>query len=501
MSTPLEELRKEREDLSARATRFAIASLTLIAVSSLTFARALRLVDSNEVNTLFDKIGEAIFDRAASPERATIIHSSLAKISAAFTVELPLTGVHLPVNLLYWSPLLPFLILASLAYLAILSAKQNAVGMIAAGRIRSDETASPLDHLIFGSDAPPSYSRYPARLGGLLYVGVIVALMINVGVALATTFTVEAALEFAEFFRHLLIVCFYFWCVTGYVRRRILAEGAAIAGLQPRPHRQRLERLRTWVAARVRRLWRAMAFGGSGMMLASLFCATASMGQCSADVKGIELFRGKRGATWPPVDNLVAVEPIFRFDALGRYVYVGAIVFAIAAIVITAITTVPSVARRLAGERRLWDLARGAAVVIFFFVLCSFGFAWVFFVGLPALFPPLWQFVYWFIPSLLYVWMTVLQKQRFASRWKTEIRPALAVLYAPAWITFPVGLLITNVGSQLLSLGSLCLASAFVYGRMASVETGTETAPLARSVDESLAAASPPETLESTRSP
>ena len=189
MSTPLEDLRKEREDLSARATRFAIGSLTVIAVSSLTFARALRLVDSKEVNTLVDKIGDAIIDHTASAERSNLIHSSLAKLSAAFTVELPLTGAHLPVNLLYWSPLLPFLILASLAYLAILSAKQKTVGMIAIGRIRSGEAASPLDRLIFGSDAPPSYSRYPARLGGLLYVGVIVALIINVGVALATTLT------------------------------------------------------------------------------------------------------------------------------------------------------------------------------------------------------------------------------------------------------------------------------------------------------------------------
>ncbi|HJW94697.1 MAG TPA: hypothetical protein VJ901_13845 [Thermoanaerobaculia bacterium] len=467
MGAPLEELRKELADVSARTTRFAIGSLTLIAFSSLTFARALRRVDSSEISMLIDKIGEAIFSHDTSPERASLIHTTIAKLSDAFTVELPITGAHLQVNLLYWSPLLPFLILASLAYLSIAAAKQQALRTIAVSRMKAGEPVSPLDRLTFGGDAPSSYSSYPARLGTPLYVGIIVALAINIIVALVTT-TGDMALAFVEELRHLAVFSFYVWCMTRFVRRRILAEAASVAGIEPPHYRKRFERLRVWLAARARRWWRALTFGGSGMMLASLFMITASQSSCGGKKTGAQLFLGKDGAIWPPVDDFFC-RPMFRIDSVGRWVYVAGIVLAALAIVFASI---PPLAR----QQWLRDLFRGIAVVIFFFVVCSFGFVWVLFIGWPALIPPLWQLVYWVIPSLLYVWMTVIRKRKYAETWQ-RVGPALRVLYAPAWIIAPLALS-EYEGSLVFFAGALCLAGAFVYAPAPLAATEEAPAPL-----------------------
>jgi hypothetical protein len=461
MATALEELRKESADLSARTTRFAITSLAIIAVTSLTFARALRNVDSTEVSSLVDKVGTMIFAHDPGADDLRQIHATIDKLSAAFTVELPVGGLKMQVNLIYWSSLIPFLILASCAYLAIARAKQMALQTIAVSRIRAGDEATPLDRLTFGVDAPSAYALYPSRLGTFLYTGILICLAINVLAALLSSVSLVLAIGLLEFLRHLIIVSFYFWCVTKAVQRRILAEAATIAGSAPPARRKRLEKLREWMVARARRGWRLLTLGGSALSISTLFVMTAATTTCSHQRKGMQLFLGQEGAVWPPVDDFWC-KPIYRIDSLGRWVYITAIVFATIAALIAIATLTPAVTTRLA-RRWLWDAFRGLAVTILFFVVCEFGFVWVAVIGLPALIPPAWQLVYWVVPSSLYVWMTVVRKQKWAEKWSRDVCPVVKALYAPAWIVAPLALAGTNAGSALFAAGAVCLASAFVY--------------------------------------
>ena len=478
MATALEELRKESADLSARTTRFAITSLAIIAVTSLTFARALRHVDGAEVASLIDKVGTIIFSHDPGPADLKEVHETIDKLSAAFTVELPVSGLKIQVNLIYWSSLLPFLILASFSYLAIATAKQKALRLLAVSRIRAGDEATPLDRLTFGADAPSSYALYPSRLGAALYAGIVVCLVINVCAALLSAITTEIAIGLLEFLRHLLIVSFYFWCITKAIQRRILTEASAIAGVAQVERRRRFEKLRAWTAARARRWWRFLTLGGGGLTISTLFVVTAATTKCSEPRKGMQLFLGKDGAVWPPVDDFWCA-PIYRIDSLGRWVYVTAIVFAAIAILIASATLIPAFARL--ARAWLWDALRGLAVTILFFVICEFGFAWVAILGLPALLPPAWQLVYWVIPSSLYVWMTVVRKRKWREKWNRDVRPAVRALYAPAWIAAPFGLLGSNLGSTLFAAGAVCLASGFLYATVpipVTTETTEDSAPL-----------------------
>jgi hypothetical protein len=482
MGAPLDDLRKELADVSARTTRFAITSLLIIALTSLTFGRALRAVDSRQVNELLDEIGAGMFSRDPTASHVKEIHDAIEKLSAAFNVDLPLSGIKLQLNLIYWAPLLPFLVLASLAYLAIAGSKQEALRTIARARIRAGDEVSPLDRLTFGVDTTPVYSSYPSQLGNILYVGVVICLGINVCAAFASAVTAEIGLivVLIELARQLLIVSFYLLSFTLWVKRGILAEAFAIAtGVTPEPRRKRFEKARVWLSSRARRWWRALTFGGSGLMISTLFLTTAATTTCAKGRTGMQLLRGRDGAVWPPVDDSFA-EPIFRIDSLGRWVYIAAIVVAALAALIAIGTLMPKVARWLS-RQWVWDSLRGAAVVILFFTICEFGFVWVAIVGPPALMPPAWELVYWLIPSLLYVWMTVIRKRKWIERWRIRVRPAIEVLYAPAWIVAPLALWGFSeriYGTPIFVVGSLCLASALVYAPLPIGVTEETAAPL-----------------------
>src|SRR5213075_1122152 len=111
------------------------------------------------------------------------------------------------------------------------------------------------------------------------------------------------------------------------------------------------------------------------------------------------------------IDNMFG-EPIVRIDSLGRLVYIGAILFAALTVIVVLMTVVPRIGRRLMAQEWLFDAMRGAAVVLFFFVVCEIGFISLP-LGIPATIPPAWELVYWVIPSGIYLWMTVLRKRKW----------------------------------------------------------------------------------------
>ena len=459
----LGDLRKEHSELSSRATRMAISSLVLLAVTSLTFTRALRSMHAGEIRDAIRHV-RGLEDRtqqkpdlpwiadfvtgvteklppAEGLEKQTALEKWIRDtVDSAFTVEESFAGSRFRFNLLYWAGVLPFVAFASLAYLAITISKMEAIRRIAASRIQKDKDASPVDRLTFGTDALPTYATYPGRLGAIAYVVGMTALAVDLGMAIVGSLDSESIFLLIELSRYLLLFAFYTYAITASVRRRIFAEADAITGVVPKVRTQgRLRRLAERVHALSRRRWRVFSSAGSGLTLLTLVLTTAGTKSCAEPRTGLDLVRNQRDAVWPVMAGS-SNGAWFVILPLGRFVYIASIIFAGLLILLMTLTLLPSAARLLGRQVWLWDGVRSVSVVLFFFVVCEMGFVFSLAIGLSLFLPPAWELVYWLVPSFLYLWMNVLRKRRRGEQWRRRVRPAVWMLYAPAVVVGPAAM-------------------------------------------------------------
>jgi len=367
-----------------------------------------------------------------------------------------LLGASMQINLAYWFFLLPIFLIGSFSYIAINIAKANAIRRIAVARMASASDVEPIDRLMFANH-PTAFSTYPSRIGFAFWTLAMLGLSVNVAVAISYALTADVWFVGSDSLRQLIVFTFYASMFTRAVCRRIRNEAVAISGeaAKPRNRWPRLRKMRDRSRNFVARTWRTFVWSGSGLTFWSLFLSTAgATQQCNGRRHtGRELFTGDADAKWPvQFDDFV--KPVLRFDSLGRYVYITSIVIAVVAFLLAILTLLPAFAR-LAARFEVWTALRAFVIPIFFFVLCEFGFVYsVISLGFAAQLPPLWELVYWVIPSSLYLWMRVLRRQRHETTWRSRVRPFLLILYAPALLTAPAATI----------LCALVFADNFMWG-------------------------------------
>jgi hypothetical protein len=484
MDGDLELLRKEYADLGARATRFAIVTLIILAISCLTVSRAFRAIDQDEIAKTVDEIKTLaqktkqpadlpwFINSEPPPETAVVTDDPLAlqkalqkklreDVAGWLTIEVALGAAKFPLNLQYWSFAIPIVFWGNLLFLMIYKAKAEAMRRLAAVVVANDRSASTVDRLLFNAAGPTPFAAYPMRIGIIAYAVAVVALMLNlfvavVGIPSLTFLAIDS-------FRWMLVITFYVVMIGRYYERRILAAAAEIlpaAAIERAPRFARVRALGGRIRDAVRRRWQATSIGGSALMLVTLFVVTASAKSCDGgNKKGADLLLD-RDAQWPIYEKYLTLPGSFHLLQIGRLGYVLAIVAAIVGLVYVLLVTIA------APKRRHWigAIPRGLAVTSFFFVVCELGFV-VSFMGFADLNPPFFELTYWIVPSLLYWLTTVIGPKRWRRVWDERLRAAVKVLYLPAIITAPLPIItcVTELpGIPLLVCGTTLLAAAMV---------------------------------------
>lgn len=339
MAGDLDALRSECEELSKKRFRAAFVSLVLLFVTVLAFTRAFQRIDEGEARTRIDEIAKLartadttifdvsyVFERAlaeaidshagvpAAKDGAELVaarrqletkSSELEQLAAKwFSIELPLGGANVELDLRHWLPLLPLILWASWAYLGIAGAKLRVVRQLAGTLVTTD--GSPLDRLHFSGSQ--TYTKYPDVLAARTY-GVIVVVLIGYFVIVGAPMwqlLVSGDGELVPlygFVLELLLVPSYFVAaLISWTHWRLHREAAAIAGAAATPLRS--ERLLQWLrrgAGRVTswlgRVPRTVVTIGSAAVIISPFTMLAKT--CDEDPRsGADLLLGRNDVNW-----------------------------------------------------------------------------------------------------------------------------------------------------------------------------------------------------------
>ena len=486
MAANLDALRKEYVDLGARTARFAITSAIVLTIGCLTFARALRTLNTedmattvNEIYRLAEKTNEPprvpawarfvrSIERADPADTGDLLarkHELEEKLQRdaeqALMLDLSMVGTKFQLNLQYWSLLIPFVLCWSLLYLQINAAKIEAVRRLGVAALENDPSATAVDKLTFRASGPTPFVSYPSRIGVVAWFVVVAALLVTLFTAALLNGS-DLIFIAADSLRWLAVMVFYTVMIGRGIRRRLLGDAALLGA--PAETKERFVKLRnrmTRVREAVRRRWRLAAGGGSLMTLASLFLMTAiSTEACDGERTGADLLLGRKNALWTAYDTELPIY-FFRIEALGRIGYTLMIVAAAAALLYAIATLARPLAALVARRQRLRDLVRGLAVISFFFVVCEFGFVEAL-LGLPDLMPPVFELIYWIVPSILYLATTVVGPQRWRRVWDERLGPVVRVAYAPAVLFAPWWVLLysSDLPGLPLAVGGTALVAA-----------------------------------------
>lgn len=501
------DIRREYGELSARSARFALTSLLVFAIGSLSFARAVRHAETGHVKTTVKQIYAVKAndedpdiswlawlvtfntDLVTSPERHRVpaadwkgpstqeaLEARLREeMSELFTIEPTLLGTRLRIDLLAWFPFLPLVALGSVLYMSILRSKMEVLRRIAIGRANGANDLSTLDRLTFGSLGRRStYAAYPSRLAFILFAVGVIFLTSNVIVALANVADPILATFLNDYLRLPVLALVYTLVLCQMIRQRLLDEAALLTDVAG-PATVWF-RMVSSVRERARARWRRYISVGSVMTLLSLFMTTALTKQCDPR-DGIALARGEPDVVWPVVAYNMAKG--YKLEAIGRIMYMAGVALALVCLLASVLALIPAIRRVMRRQLLILGALRIAAVVGFFFVISEFGFVFARVLAILAYYPHPheWQLVYWVFPSALFVWFGVIRRYRYATAWEQRIRPWIWCLYAPALITLPI----TLIDIVLLSSPGWLIGTTFYVAGASLMAAGLTNLPRVRS--------------------
>lgn len=458
-----DKLRSAAGEIANRSARLALTTGIILAIACLTFARALLSANTSsaigsakEIIALAKSTGEAAdlpwvfrllkddIGNNALPRDAALLRKHTLEqrmqqdVDSWFSVEPNLAGWHVKFNMLYWALAIPVVLWTAFSCLLINDAKIGAIRHLAMTQHKADlESATSFDRLTLGLDGGGAFDQYPGRITTVLYLCVVIGLVINVAVAAAS---LDNNILFAAIdpVRQLGVLTFYVVVGTFAVRRKIRSQAYASTGLTPLLTKPRLQRLRQRVAKAASRAWQALSCLGGVLVLTTLVLTTATAKSCNgASGTGADLFLNRKGLRFVTYEWWM--EPIARIEAFGVWGYRICVIAGTLVVVAVLLTLIPGAKRYISRQGWLWRMLRAMAMTAWFFVLTEFGFVFALF-GVPIQWPPLWEIVYWILPAIAYLVMTVIAPRRLRPLWDECIGPMAEVLFAPAVIFVPVAL-------------------------------------------------------------
>jgi hypothetical protein len=248
------------------------------------------------------------------------------KARSWFSVEAPIPGVKVSIDLRYWIFCLPILFSLSGVYLHTLSRKLRLLKYLGAYYLKKaePEDVSELDRLYFSDDAP--YLRFPSRMVATLFLGCYIYLPIYLIYAGAPFWTYWETVSLAGLAALMTSIGFYCISYAHVVTNKVDEQITRLTDL-PRPPNlinglfRRARQLLEWLGGRVTP--RIPMFTGSLLLVLTLFLTITESG-CDQVVrqKGYEVVLGR--ATWYSSIPLWGLSDAFR-GQLGRFIYHGCV--------------------------------------------------------------------------------------------------------------------------------------------------------------------------------
>ena len=373
-----------------------------------------------------------------------------------FSVEAPIPGVKVTIDLRYWIFCFPVMFFLSGIYLNSLRRKVILLKFLGAHEVKkaAPEDVTKLDRLYFGADAP--YTRFPSSMSAALFLVCYFYLPIYLIYAGAPFWRYWETSSLVGIGALIGVIAFYSISYAHFVTNKIDQQIQQLTDF-PRPRNfintllKVARELLQWTAARLSP--RIPLLFSSLLLLSTLFLAISQKSCDDTPHKGYEVVLGH--VVWSSPPDFLGSGP---YEQFARLVYVAALLFAVITIVVVLTTRL--LARVENNRLKAIMFVIAGSILLFTILDYSFGAG-----GVLSDWETVLRLVVLLATIRIWVRYSLWSNNSRRERW-LGLRPIILVLYTPFfliafWNAFQalylIGLLVYLSGSTLLTLGFMHL--------------------------------------------